>query len=465
MLVVFGVAAIIALAVLALTANVGTMAVAGIIGLPVAYAVARRPKHLLGLTVALHYWGSILPGFFTPFKIALSVLTIEIMVVFIITRQLRAPPRAFGLAFATLLIAVVTREVTSDYGLDMVHVVDFLGTTAVYMAMVQFIVNRKSLKLFMFYQVANLAAIDIWVLREVSWQAMMAGSVRASGPMGQANGLGDFVALHVPYALAIVADRTLTRLARALALGTFVFGLYTLFAAASRAGTISFLVGILVLVLLARGSLVKRFGLLGAALSLVVVVSAVAPTSFRDRVIGTFTGETKMKDVSNSRLDHSRLAAKMIADRPFVGHGTGGFYAWRQVETRGAVNEPPHSSALVMATGYGVPLAVFYFAILIGVITQSYPVVGRWRTDATYGRALIAAACGTLVSSLSAPGVFGLPTWLNVLLLSLVPGWSQPDDETADDGAALRAEVGPAQLPLPPTEFSRPPSHGVDNHA
>ena len=193
---------------------------------------------------------------------------------------------------------------------------------------------------------------------------------------------------------------------------------------------------------------------------LVLIVTLIAPA--RSAVARAWhRSETVGSDKSiGSRIDLWTVALRMIEDHPLVGTGPETFpdefpgYS-RTALSAAAVRhfdqfrvESPHSEVLAIASGAGIPAAVAYLSLLVGVIYVLWQATRRTSTPRCAAlAAVIAAVLGHVVtnafmtSEVTGSWLFWILVGASVGTASVVSADSEADTLRAPDGLHVPADT------------------------
>jgi O-antigen ligase len=352
-------------------------------------------------------------GLITPFKLILLLL-IAVTAVHVWRRgYVTAMPRGLTIALLAMLAIIFMSELNSPYGGSAGSLFELSSTVAMYVVMTQLLERPKDLHTISVAVGINLILMAIYVMIEVGWAPLTTGVVRAGGPPGQPNILAENVAREAPFALALLFDRSHRRAIRVLGLVGLLGGIYCLFAAASRGGTVGFIVGIAVFGLLLQGGVRSRVLTMSGLAAATVLMFAFAPKSFDQRVTGSVRADEQMykkNDVTSERLEHVALAVRMIPQRPWLGYGRMGFTAVRQYETGGRL-QALHSALISVMVSYGLPCAALFMGTIITSVVVAIRANGRRRIASLYGTAIVAGIASGVVGSTSSPELFNASLW------------------------------------------------------
>ena len=249
------------------------------------------------------------------------------------------------------------------------------------------------------------------------WDGQLpAGRVFSS--IGQPNALAAYLVLAIPItaALALTSARVL-RLAALAAVAAMVGALVL---TSSRGGYLGLGLAMLVFTYGVRDRIRLPRGVLrvsvGAGIAvLVLVVAVIAP--FRSATTGLGDGASRVSaldenDSVDDHLDVWRVAIEIVGHHPFVGTGPETFPDQFPRYGPGVLPaatvryfeqfrvESPHNQVLAIASGAGIPAAVAYLAVMVGLARVLWRRANRC-TDPTERVAIvavIAAGAGHLVS-------------------------------------------------------------------
>ncbi|MCK5926678.1 O-antigen ligase [Nocardioides sp.] len=258
---------------------------------------------------------------------------------------------------------------------------------------------------------------------------------RAAGPIADANDFAFYLLPALPLAMALrrpgpVPGRW------DLAAAVVTVGMV---ATVSRGAMLGLGV-MLVVALLSRQ--VRLRDLVGLAGVLLAAASVLAVWQ-RELVMDSLTQKTAIAGQNVSeRFYLWDAAARMVLDRPLLGHGPGSFaaeHAWfasrLPVDTRNDL-DVAHNTYLEVAAEAGfVGLAVFLVLLLVG-LSGAW---AAWRAGSRVGRigaAVVAGLVGTSVAACFVTEQFFLPLWLLVALGGVLP-------RLADDGPRPRTVGAP----------------------
>jgi O-antigen ligase len=263
------------------------------------------------------------------------------------------------------------------------------------------------------------------------------------------------VAATFPLAIAVLIDRNNNKWLRIIAVGALLGGVYAEFAAASRGGTVGLLVAVAVSGVLMTVPGRTRFTNLAVIGGFVAALVVFGPRSFQERVVAsagpqapTAMGGRRI-DVTSERAEHLQVALRMIPEHPWMGWGKEGFPEIRARHS--GRRTPPHSVALAISVAYGIPAAIIYFGIIATAFVTGIRAVRRWRRGRNYGYAVVAALAAAVMSGLTTPEYFRLPTWHLVSLLFIL-NQRTPQIVAADEADARdedTPEPAPAAVVLP----------------
>lgn len=287
--------------------------------------------------------------------------------------------------------------------------------------------------------------------------ATFGGRARWPGTLAHANHLGTYVAMTLPLALWL-ARRSISRRGRGVYAAAVLVALAALVATLSRGAWVGFAVGGIVFIALAwragrlhaarggseRERATRRRGpgdIIGAALLVVVPVSALLLTPLRPALLTRFHQLTNLNEPSaNMRVLMWRAGIRMAMDHPLLGVGTDAYLAafpryrtpafWRlewNVSPAKAHNELIHIAATQGVLGLFAALVVVFLATRAVWRATSHP-----NPEASLG----AAAAG---GSLAAFGLSDLVSFTVVstgCLAAALAGWAA--GVTRDPGAMPR---------------------------
>jgi putative inorganic carbon (HCO3(-)) transporter len=286
-------------------------------------------------------------------------------------------------------------------------------------------------------------------------------SGRVFSTIGQPNALAGYLVLAIPITAVLALEQK--RSLRVAALAGLALMIGALLLTYSRGAYLGLALAVAVLIFGLRDRITMNRATLGAYVGaalvvLVLIVTMIAP------VRSAFTrawhrSESVSSDNSiSARIDLWKVALRMIGDHPLVGIGPEMFpeefpgYS-RTVLPAAAVRhfekfrvESPHNEVLAVASGAGIPAAIAYLSILVGVIYVLWHATRR-RGNASVRLALVAVMAAVLghvvTSALMTSEVTG--SWLFWILVGAGVGIASV--VTADsEGAAMSDSPDDFQL-------------------
>ncbi len=373
------------------------------------FYVVSRPAVAVGVALASHAWAFELAGpYLTPFKIAgVAALLIVIRNIFEVKR-IHPIPRAYFAGFLALLFVVAVGELFAEFDGTIQPFYEFGGTLVIFLLLTQTILKSSDFRIIARIYTINLLFTAAAVWRQVDWAALSDGGTRAIGICGQPNVLGNHLAMSLPFALALFADREQPLRWRILALFGALGSAYGEWAAASRGGTVGFAFALFTFALLAPRRPAIRLASLASAVLVAAAFTTYAPKSF-DRVTETFDGTADLETASSERAAHARISAEMVPRHPFLGAGLTAF-GYERSRTSGAMGSALHSSVLAVAVSYGLPALLLYVILQISsvvVVLRALPT----NSDRVYLAGLAAAAVAAITSGLSGTELFRAEQW------------------------------------------------------
>jgi O-antigen ligase len=260
-------------------------------------------------------------------------------------------------------------------------------------------------------------------------------SGRVFSTIGQANALAAYLVTAIPMtaALALTSART-PRLAALAALGAMLGALVV---TSSRGGILGLALAAGVMAYGVRDRIGRAWGATWAYLAAAIVAAAVliAVAPVRSAITGLWSGAPRVSALRHDpsvddHLDLWRVAIEIVERHPFVGTGPETFPDQfpshsRAVLSRADVRhfeqfriESPHNQLLTLAAGAGIPAAVAYVAVLVGLARTLWRRAGRSHDDAerVVIVAVVAAGAGHVATgSLMTAEVTG--SWLFWVLM------------------------------------------------
>lgn len=170
-----------------------------------------------------------------------------------------------------------------------------------------------------------------------------------------------------------------------------------------------------------------RKGVLVAALAAAIVATAAytSSASFRDRVVEAVAEFSDWQPGSMAgtsvglRLEWYRTSLEIIADRPLIGVGTGGFqpaYAAKRGRSAGPVPDNPHNDYLMLTVQVGVTGLVLLLTLYVALWRIAKRLPNRLERDLARGLVLTMAIGGAFNSFLLDHTEGLLFSWLAALL-------------------------------------------------
>ena len=397
-----------------LTPGMAVLVAAG----PALIWLVRRPAYLLGAAYAANGWGTYNLGMaLTPMKVTTSLLIAVTCLQMLTRRRIEPMPTKFFASMGLMFALVASSELNAVFGADASSLFEFGGTIVFVLLLGQQLHDNSVLRVFAIVATFNMLAFGAFVVNEVSWSAMMAGTVRAHGPCNQPNHLASIAALSLPFAIAVAVDRANNRLwLRGAGVLGVAAAVYVQYAAASRGGTLALLVAMATMAWLVTERLGTRVAGLLLVGALAVGFGSLAPNSFKNRVIETSSSAEKLNENQSERFDHAGFALRMIPERPWIGYGRLGFSEARAYETQGR-RTALHSSIMSMAVAYGLPATLLFIGVVLASMWIGMKAVQRWQNNAVYGHGLIASVASVFMSSMSGTDLFRVSLWGPVAML------------------------------------------------
>lgn len=448
-----------ALALGAIYLDLGHYVVVGTVVLPIAVWLLGKPVYLAGAVISSYAWPYTIvsTGGFTVFKVANLLLTTVTVLKVINSRKIAPVPVWFFAALGLLLVLQLAAELFAPTGADSQATVLLISTTLLMLILTQIIRTPQDLRKLSTVFSINVIALALYVVREMSWATMELDTyARAHGPMHEPNGLCWMLLGMLGLVWATATDSQASRPQRVLALVASAGGIYSIIASSSRSGAI----GLTILTLTFAGLLARtntrRLLAVGLAGLVLVGITLVAPRSFDERVLGTVIEERR----NNRRLtlgerdQHARLGAEMIAERPWLGHGSQGFF--RRLEAiEGDAGRSLHSSVINIAVSFGLPSGILYALLLFGSAVAAWRIVPRWGPDRTYLVGLAATLLASAVSSLGSARLYSPNMWSMVAVAYILhrqlrgAGSAQTPIAERQAGAPSPAPRAQAYFPAP----------------
>ena len=324
-----------------------------------------------------------------------------------------------------------------------------------YMARLLIRDDRRMLFLFLAVAIGATSVSGYAIVQRMGLDPIWKGYLpagRVFSTIGQPNALAGYLILAVPITAALALSQK--RFVRLAALGGLASMIGALLLTYSRGGYLGFVLAMAVFIYGLRDRIKLGWVAAGAyasvVLTLVLGVALVAPA--RSAVIRAWHRTLSVSAVNSdesigNHLDLWKVAVRIIEGHPWVGTGPETFPEEFPPYSRTALPasavryfgqfrvESPHNEVLAVASGAGIPAAIAYLSILVGITCVLCQRV-RKSTDAA-GRlaivAVLAAGAGHLVTdSFMSAEVTG--SWLFWTLLGAAVGIASMG--TADNAAA-----------------------------
>jgi putative inorganic carbon (HCO3(-)) transporter len=238
-------------------------------------------------------------------------------------------------------------------------------------------------------------------------------SDRVFSSIGQPDALAGYLVLAIPISAALaIGHKGLSRVAAVAGLTLMIAALLLTY---SRGGYLGLALAAAVFVFGYREKIkmnsARLWAYVGAAsVALVLLVVMVGPIRsavnrawHRSESVSSVSGD----DSISTRFDLWRVAIRIIGDHPLVGTGPETFPEQFPAYSRAVLPaatarhyeqyrvESPHDAVLAIASGAGVPAAIAYLSVLVGVIYVLWRATRR-STDATVRVALLAVIAAVL---------------------------------------------------------------------
>lgn len=320
-----------------------------------------------------------------------------------------------------------------------------------YLARVLISDRQQMLRLFVAVAIGASAVASYAFIQKLGLDPIWKGYLphgRVFSTIGQPNALAGYLVLAIPITAVLAIEQK--RWLRVAALAGLALMIGALLLTYSRGGYLGLALAVTVFIFGLREKIKMNRATLGAyvgAAFVVLVLTVIMIAPARSAVTSAWHRiESVSSDESiNSRIDLWRVAIRMIEDHPLVGTGPETFpdefpgYS-RTVLPAEAVRhfdrfrvESPHNEVLAVASGAGIPAAIAYLSILVGVIHVLWHAMRRSR-DAAMRLALLAvmaAVLGHVVtntlksSEITGSWIFWVLVGAGVGIASIVPADSE----------------------------------------
>ncbi len=266
------------------------------------------------------------------------------------------------------------------------------------------------------------------------WAVRSAEDPRAAGPISDPNDFAFYLLPALPLALA------LRRPGRRVGAWDVVAGIVVLALAAtvSRGAALG-LVVMLVVALVARQ---VRWADLAGLGGLVLLAGSAAAFWQRDLVLQSLVQKTAIAGQNVSeRFYLWDAAARMLLERPVLGHGPGSFSAEHgsyatglPVDTRNEL-DVAHNTYLEVAAEVGLVGLLLFVALLVVAFVGAWHAWGRGGgTTSRLGAAVASGLLGTSVAACFVTEQYFLPLWLLCALGATLPGLAAPAGQAPEAG-------------------------------
>jgi putative inorganic carbon (HCO3(-)) transporter len=341
-----------------------------------------------------------------------------------------------------------------------------------YLARVLISDRQQMLRLFVAVAIGATAVASYAIIQKLGLDPIWKGhprSGRVFSTIGQPNALAGYLVLAIPItAVLAIGQKGLLRGAMLAGLALMVGALLLTY---SRGGYLGLALAVTVFIVGLREKIKVSRATLGAYVGaafvvVVLIVSMIAPA--RSAVTRAWHRSESVSAVSrdesiSSRFDLWRVAFRMIEDHPLVGTGPETFPeefpAFSRTVLPAAVVrhyeqfrvESPHNEVLAVASGAGIPAAVAYLSILVGIIYVLWHATRR-RSDAAVRLALLAVMAAVLghvvTDAFMTSEITG--SWLFWILVGAGVGIASVETDDTEgatmsdspDGVHLAAETG-----------------------
>ncbi len=397
---------VLALAVEPKIAYLALVAIAAPVGIRYMFS---HPVVAVAVALASHAWAMELVGsIVTPFKIAGILAIVIVSRNLLMTRRVHPFPPAYSYGVLAMLAVVGLGELLAEHEGTAGPFFEFAGTLIIFVLMTQTLLHENDFRTLAKVYVINLGLTSASVAVEVGWSALGESGTRAGGICGQPNVLGNHLAMSLPFALALVADRTETAVWRVLAVVGALGSVYGQWAAASRGGTLGSVAALIAFAALAPRRNSVRVSAMVAAVLVTVTFGSFAPKSF-DRVTDTVDSSVDIDTATSDRSAHARVSAEMIPKHPWFGAGLTAF-SYERVRDTGVLGGALHSSVLAVAVGYGLPALLLYALLQLGSVFVAARGLGDGYSR-FYMAAMAASAIAAITSGLSGTELFRAEQW------------------------------------------------------
>ncbi len=337
-----------------------------------------------------------------------------------------------------------------------------------YLARVLINDRQQMLRLFVAVAIGATAVASYAIIQKLGLDPIWKGYLRSGrvfSTIGQPNALAGYLVLAIPITAALaIGQKKLLRVATVAGLALMIGALLLTY---SRGGYLGLALAVAVFIFGLREKIKMNWAKVGAYVGaafvvLVLLVTMIAPArSAVTRAWHRSENVGSERSIS-SRTDLWRVAIRMIEDHPLVGIGPETFpeefpgYSQTVLPAKAVRHyerfrvESPHNEVLAVASGAGIPAAIAYLSILVGVIYVLWHATRRTRDPAVRLAllAVTAAVLGHVVtnafmsSEITGSWLFWILAGAGVGIASVVTADSEGAATTdSPDGLHLAAEA------------------------
>lgn len=376
-----------------------------LLGIPLLLLSFFDVRWLLGLTLCSVVWNDLaLNEFLTVNKLLTGALLAMTVINLVLGRtKRREMPTNLSIALMLLFGICLLAEMTSQQS-NWSSAVELAGAIFFYIGATQAIGEAKDLRPLLVVHALNVIVVGALLTREISWDTLMGGVVRAVGPTGNPNSLASVATRGAPLCLALAADRHSRVSIRVLSVAGIVSCVWIAYAAASRGGSLALLAGfVAVATLLPRDNRRRILSLLAVSAMTLGLVTF-APTSFSERVVGTFTSNAQSDEMLSGRTSDFYFGLELIQEAPLLGMGTRGVNMRR--ELRLGRSTAIHVAYVAAGASHGIPAALIFAAILLIGAILGIRAIRTWPGDYAVVVGITSSVIAVIVDEMASPELY-----------------------------------------------------------
>lgn len=396
------------------------------LAVPILYVALQRPMLLCAIAVASQAWSVFSFGLLTIFKILMMVALFQMAILRRRGEPLPQVDRPF-VAMAAVLLAWCCFCEMQVMRPDLTFLLEAFACAVMYPSLSQLLKTERDLQTLFKCLIVNAILVGIWVVLEAPWRAMSSGAVRAVGPCGQPNTLGQLASSSAPFAVAILLDHRESKWWRIAGLAAVLCTLYMLLASASRTAFLTYVLSSVIMAIGAVWSTKASKTLVAMLLGVMSVAFVFAPKSFEERVLRSTQDLTDVKagdyttkrrrQLTSYRDEHAKLGLQMASEKPLTGWGYLGFAThWQRLQ---GTFTSLHSAFVGILVAFGFPAGLLFIGLVLWSLIASIRASINWRGFRPYPLAIASAAIGSVLAMTVSTNFFKFWDW-GPLLIGLI---------------------------------------------